>query len=143
MSTANKELLLRWFDEVWDKGRAEAIDEMLAGDARVHGIGPEPLDVDGFKKFHAGYCDAFPDVTVRVHDIVAEGDMVAGRWSAAATHTGNGLGFAATNRRAQFSGMVFMQVKDGKIVEGWNAFDQLGMLQQLGAVTLATGSPQG
>ena len=60
--------------------------------------------------------------------------MVAARWSGTGTHRGNSLGFAATNRPARFTGMVFVRIENGQIVEGWNLFNQLGMLEQLGMV---------
>jgi steroid delta-isomerase-like uncharacterized protein len=136
MSAENKALVRRWFEEVWNKGRADAIDEMLASHAVVHGLGSGVLGPTEFKAFHSAYRNAFPDVTIRVDDIVAEGDIVAARWSGTGTHRGGGLGFAATGRGIHFSGMVFVRVQNGRLVEGWNNFDQLGMLQQLEAVTL-------
>ena len=132
----NKTLVQRWFSEVWNEGRADAIDEMLADDAVVHGLGADLHGSAEFKHFHSAYRNAYPDVTIDVDDLVAEGDMVAVRWSAIGTHRGDGLGFPATGRRAQFTGMVFVRIKDGRLVEGWNNFDQLGMLQQLGIVSL-------
>ena len=134
MSSVNKALVVKWFEQVWNQGRADAIDDMMAPDAIVHGLGPASQSGDQFKVFHRTFRDAFPDITVRVDDLVAEGDLVAARWSAVATHRGNGLGFAATNRPAQFTGMVFVRVENGKLVEGWNSFDQLGMMAQLGMV---------
>jgi steroid delta-isomerase-like uncharacterized protein len=134
MSAENKALVQRWFDEVWSNGRAAAIDEMLAANAVVHGLGPEMVGPAQFKAFHAAYRDAFPDVTIRVEHMVAEGNFVAARWSGTGTHRGNGLGFAATNKPVRFSGMLFVRVENGRLAEGWNNFDQLGMLQQLGVV---------
>ncbi|HEU5257931.1 MAG TPA: ester cyclase [Vicinamibacterales bacterium] len=136
MSIENKTLVQRWFSEVWNEGRADAIDEMLADDAVIHGLGANLQGPAEFKRFHSGYRNAYPDVTIDVDDLVAEGDMVAVRWSARGTHRGDGLGFPATGKRAQFTGMVFVRIKAGKLVEGWNNFDQLGMLQQLGIVSL-------
>ena len=136
MSTENKALVRKWFEEVWSQGRADAIDTMLADNARIHGLGPGVQGPDEFKAFHAAYCNAFPDVTITVDDVIAEGDMVAARWSGRATHSGDGLGFAATGREAQFSGMTFARIQNGKLVEGWNNFDQLGMFHQLGVVNL-------
>jgi steroid delta-isomerase-like uncharacterized protein len=136
MSIENKTLVQRWFSEVWNEGRADAIDEMLADDAVIHGLGANLQGPAEFKRFHSAYRNAYPDVTIDVDDLVAEGDMVAVRWSAIGTHRGDGLGFPATGRRAQFTGMVFVRIKDGRLVEGWNNFDQLGMLQQLGIVSL-------
>jgi steroid delta-isomerase-like uncharacterized protein len=136
MSIENKTLVQRWFSEVWNEGRADAIDEMLADDAAVHGLGPDLHGPAEFKHFHSAYRNAYPDVTIHIDDLVAEDDMVAVRWSASGTHRGDGLGFPATGRRAQFTGMVFVRIKEGKLVEGWNNFDQLGMLLQLGIVSL-------
>ena len=136
MSNDNKTLVTMWFEEVWTKGRVEAIDEMMAPNCVVHGLGPQAQDIQAFKRFHAGYRNAFPDITITVDQTVAEGDLVAVRWSGAATHSGDGLGFRATNLPAKLSGMVFARIENGKLVEGWNNFDQLGMLQQLGVVAL-------
>lgn len=136
MSNENKALLHRWFDEVWNKGSVSAIDEMLATNAVVHGLGPDLRGPQGFKPFHSAYRNAFPDVTIRVDDVVAEGNLVAVRWSGTGTHRGEGLGFPATGKRVNFSGTVFARVEQGKLIEGWNIFNQLEMLQQLGVTNL-------
>lgn len=139
MSTEHKALVLRWFEEVWNKGRVEAIDEMMAANCVIHGLGPDLHGPDGFKPFHGSYRDAFPDVKLKVDDIVSEGGLVAARWSGTGTHRGSGLGFPQTGRTVSFTGMSFVRVEKGKIAEGWNNFDQLGMLQQLGVVNLPSG----
>ena len=137
MSAEHKDLVRRWFQEVWNKGSVTAIDEMLSADAVVHGLGPADLHgTAGFKTFHAAYRDAFPDVVIQIDELIDEGHIVAVRWSGTGTHRGAGLGFPATGKRAQFNGMTFVRVQHGKLVEGWNNFDQLGMLQQLGVVKL-------
>jgi steroid delta-isomerase-like uncharacterized protein len=133
MSAENKAIVTRWFDEVWNQGKAETIDKLLAPHAIVHGLGPAPLvGPAGFKAFHAAYRNAFPDVALQVDDLIAEGDRVVARWSGRGTHKGDGLGFAATNKPANFRGMTIVRVQNGQLVEGWNQFDQFGMLQQLG-----------
>jgi steroid delta-isomerase-like uncharacterized protein len=140
MSAENKALVRRWFEEVWNKGRASAIDELLAPDAVIHGLGPADLHGPaGFKRFHTAYREAFPDLKVQIEDIVAEGDIVAIRWSGTATHQGGGLGFAATNRPVRVRGMGFARAQNGKLLEGWNNFDELGILAQLGILDLRPG----
>src|SRR3990170_943704 len=129
MSAENKALLRRWFEEVWNKGRTAAIDEILATNAVVHGLGADLHGPAGFKAFHSAYRDAFPDVKLQIDDLIAERDTVAVRWSGTGTHRGEGLGFAATGRQVRFSGMTFARVEGGKLAEGWNSFDQLGMFQ--------------
>ena len=134
MSAENKALVARWFEEVWNKGRSDAIDEMFAADGVAHGLGPDVCGPDGFKAFHATFRQAFPDVRVSVDEMVADGDTVAYRLTAAGTHRGDGLGFAATGLPARFMVMGTARIANGKIVEGWNVLDQLGMLTQLGVV---------
>jgi steroid delta-isomerase-like uncharacterized protein len=136
MSVEDKALVRLWFEEVWNKGRAAAIDEMLADDAAIYGLGGDLRGPAGFKPFHTAYRDAFPDVSIQVHDVVAEGGIVAARWSGTGTHRGDGLGMKATGKVVRFQGMTFARTERGMIVEAWNVFDQLSMLQQLGAVSL-------
>jgi steroid delta-isomerase-like uncharacterized protein len=134
MSSDNKALIRQWFDEVWNTGRESAIDELMANGGLVHGLGEDLVGPAGFKPFHRAFRDAFPDMIVHLDQVIAEGDTVAARWTATGTHRGDGLGFAATGRPVSFTGMVFARIADGKLVEGWNSMDQLGMMQQLGIV---------
>jgi steroid delta-isomerase-like uncharacterized protein len=138
MNTEDKTLAHRWFEEVWNKGRADAIDEMMADDAVARGLtdvsGKELRGPTDFKPFFYSFRDAFPDIQVTVEETVSEGDMLAVRCSVRATHAGEGIGLAATNRPVAFTGMCMLRIKDGKIVEAWNNFDFMSMFQQLGAI---------
>jgi steroid delta-isomerase-like uncharacterized protein len=136
MSAQNKALVRRWFEQVWNKGRAETIDELLSDRSVVHGLGPDLHGPAGFKEFHTAYRDAFPDITVQIEHMIADDDLVAVHWTATGTHKGGGLGMAATGKPVKFSGMALVRVEGNKFVEGWNSLDQLGMLQQIGVVTL-------
>ncbi len=138
MSQENVALVRRWFEEVWNKGRAEAIDEMFAEDGVAHGLSDasgQPLrGTAGFHLFQRSFREAFPDIEVVVEDVIAEGDKVAALCSVQATHQGDTLGFAATNRPVEIGGMTFLRVRDGKIVEAWNNFDFMALFVQIGAV---------
>lgn len=138
MSTESKEVMRRWFEEVWNKGREEAIDELFAENGVAHGLsdesGSELRGPAGFKPFFHKFRSAFPDIQVLIEDAIAEGDEVAVRCSVRAKHTGEGLGLAATNQPIAITGMSIARVKDGKIVEAWNNFDFMGLFQQIGAI---------
>jgi steroid delta-isomerase-like uncharacterized protein len=136
MSAENKRLVRRWFEEVWNKGRSETVDELLAPDAVVHGLDGDLTGPAGFKPFQARYRSAFPDLKLTIEDEIAEGDRVAVRWTVTATHRGSTLGFPATGAGVRFTGMVFVRIAKGRIAEGWNNFDMVGMLQQLGKLTI-------
>ena len=135
---ANKALIRRWFEEVWNKGRADAITEMMSEDCVSHGLSEDadqPLrGASGFLPFHAKFREAFPNIEVVVEDIIAEGDKVAARCSVRGKHEGDTLGFIATDRMAEFDGIGIGRVKDGKFVETWNNFDFMTMYKQLGAI---------
>jgi steroid delta-isomerase-like uncharacterized protein len=131
---SNKAVMRRWFEEVWNKGRVEAIDEMLAPQGIAHGLGPDLHGPAEFKPFHAMFRGAFPDMKIQIGQIVAEGDLVSLQWTATGTHSGDHLGFPATGRQVQFSGMTIGRLDHQQIVEGWNSFDQLGLFVQLGVV---------
>ena len=134
----NKALIVRWFEEVWNKGRADAIAEMLAEDAVVHGLSEDaakPLrGPAGFLPFHSQFREAFPHVEVICEDTIAEGDKVVVRCSVRGKHEGDSLGFKATGTQAEFDGIAIVRVKDGKFVEAWNNFDFMKMYKQLGAI---------
>ena len=126
----------RWFEEVWNKGREEAIDEMFADEGIAHGLvdesGQELRGPTGFKPFFRKFRDAFPDIKVIIEDCICEGDKAAARCTVRAQHTGDSLGIAATNNAVEFDGLCIIQVKDGKIVEAWNNFDFARLNQQIG-----------
>lgn len=136
MLETNKKLIIRWFEEVWNSGRGEAIDEMLAKDAIVHGLSNdtgEPLrGSDAFRVFHQNFYNAFPDIVVTVDDTIAEGDLVVARCTVRGQHTGDSLGVAASNKPIMITGIAIVRVTDGKIVEAWNSFDFLTLNQQIG-----------
>lgn len=135
MSEANKAVIRRWFEEVWTNGRDSAIEEMLDANGKAYGLGPAPvIGPAGFRPFFQQFRGAFPDIKVTVDDIVAEGDTVAYRFTARAKHTGETLGIKSTQRPVQFTAMGFVKMKNGKITEAWNEFDQLGMMRQIGAI---------
>ncbi len=133
---ANKALIRRWFEEVWNKGRADAIGEMMAEDCVIHGLSEDgqPLDLAAFFSFHTTFREAFPAIQVVVEDVITEGDKVAARCSVRGKHQGDSLGFKATGATAEFDGIGLARVKDGRFVEVWNNFDFMKMYKQLGVM---------
>lgn len=138
MSQANKDLMRRWFEEVWNQGREEAIDEMMSEDIVVYGLSDEGDKVlrgpGAFKPFHQQFRSAFPGIEVVVEDVITEGDKLAARCSVRGRYEAASLGVEAKQQPTEFTGMVFVRVKDGKFVEVWNNFDFMTMYKQLGAI---------
>lgn len=129
------EIVRRWFREVWDEGREEAIDRLMAPHGIAHGLGSQPLKgPDEFKPLFRMFREALGDLQIDVDRTVVQGDMVAAHCRVVARHVGNGLGGAPSWRPVEFWGMTILRVKDDQIVEGWNTFDFLTMYQQMGWV---------
>lgn len=127
MTEPRRTLLHEWFDEVWNKGRAEAIDELFAEDGVAHGLvdaaGNELVGPAGYRPFFEAFKTAFPNLRVDVVDTICEGDKIVARCEVRGTHTGNALGMIASNRPVLFTGIAIVRVADGKIAEAWNNFD--------------------
>jgi steroid delta-isomerase-like uncharacterized protein len=141
MSAENKALSRRLVEEAFNAGRLDVIDEVVASDFVGHDPSlPEELrGPAGVRELIAGYRAAFPDIRITIEDQVAEGDLVVTRWSATGTHQGELLGMPATGKQATVTGVTIDRIVDGRIVESWDNWDTLGLMQQLGAVpALAT-----
>jgi steroid delta-isomerase-like uncharacterized protein len=125
-------IIHRWFEEVWNRGREDAIDEMMSEDTVTHGLEAEIRGPAAFKPFYRKFRAAFPDMRITVEDVLVDGDMIAARCSVTGTHTGPGLPVPAGGKPANFTGMCIARVKDGKLIEGWNNFDFLSLYRQIG-----------
>ena len=140
MAQEYKTLLHRWFEEVWNQGREDAIDEMFAKDGIINGLndpqGNPARSLEEYKGFFRAFRAAFPNIKVTVEDTVTEGDKIAARCTVKALHEGDGIGLAPTNMPVGFTGMTIVRLKNGKIAEAWNEFDFMKLYQQLGIVTL-------
>jgi steroid delta-isomerase-like uncharacterized protein len=139
---ANKALVRRFYEEVWDRGNLDVADEVFAPEYVRHdfrGGEPEPAAA-GQKNIAAAFRTAFPDLSFKVDFVFGEGDLVAGRWTATGTHLGPWTGVDATGRSMRFSGINVFRFADGKVVEIWNHRDDLGLMEQLGARVYAGAS---
>jgi steroid delta-isomerase-like uncharacterized protein len=121
----------RWFEEVWNQGRREAIAEMLPPDAVLHEGDDSMRGPDGFYPFFDRMRASFSDIHITVEQTIADGDMECYRWSCTMRHTGDGLGFPATGKVCKVTGMSMLRFAGGNVAEGWQNWDMLGLMQQL------------
>lgn len=137
MTGSHADFMRRWFDQVWNLGRAEAIEAMLAPNGRVHGLGEADAVATGpaeFRWFWTQFCEAFPTRRFTVEDVVESGDKVAVRWRARLIHGGDALGPAPTGKEVVVTGIAFAHVRDGQLQEGWNNWDSLELARQIEAL---------
>ena len=138
MSTEqNKATFRRFIEEVWNKGNLAVLDEIAAPDLDLHFM-PPGLEI--MKRFMMSYREAFPDVSITIEDLFAEGDRTVARLRMSGTHRGPYL--TPFKTLILPTGKTFsIQIIDiwrfnanGKWAECWSGFDRLGQLQQLGVI---------
>ncbi len=126
---------MRFVEEYQGKGDEGVLDELMDGSFVNHSPAPGlPADKEGVRMLFATLRGAMPDLRVDVHDMIAEGDIVATRKTFYGTQTGELFGQPPTNKEIAISVFDFVRIKGGKIVEHWNLVDNYGMMLQLGAI---------
>lgn len=140
----NKALVLRFYDEVWNRGNVDIAVEVFAEHYVRHDLRPTTAAPggEGQRTIAADFRRAFPDLRMSVDLVLAEGDLVAARWTTTGTHTGPWADVAPTGRTMTFSGVNVFRFSGGKVVELWNHRDDLGLMQQLGVPVFAGSVPR-
>jgi steroid delta-isomerase-like uncharacterized protein len=137
MSTErSKAIVDRLHKEVFQNGNLDVVDELVSSDYVSHQTDGDLGRKEEFKQHLPMYWAAFPDLEFTFEDTIAQGDTVASRFTITGTHEGKLMGIPPTGKEVRISGMVFERVENGKIVEAWPLRDDLGMLQQLGVVSM-------
>jgi steroid delta-isomerase-like uncharacterized protein len=133
----NKNLIRRFFDEMWNPWNFAKADELLAPDITFQGtLGPELKGRDAFRAYMRKVQAAFPDFHNTILEMTAENDRVVARTFYRGTHRGEIFGIAPTGKAISYAGAAFFRIADGKVIEGWVLGDLLSVLRQLGARSL-------
>ena len=130
-ATDPKRLVRSYFEEVLAERRLDRLDLLLDRDFRSHAPSGASIGRDEYRAAVAATLAAFPDLTVTVEQQIAEGDLVATRWTAEGTHSGALFGIERTDRRVRVSAMHVHRVHEGRFVEHWEVIDLHGLLTQL------------
>ena len=133
LSSDNKSVNYRWI-QAFNNCDWKTEQEIRTPNFRAVLSGsPEPLDFDAWSGFLTGFAVAFPDAKITIEDSITEGDLVATRWTLAGTHKAEFQGISPTGRTVRFNGIEYNRIVSGHIAEHWSMFDNLALLQQLGA----------
>jgi steroid delta-isomerase-like uncharacterized protein len=130
----NKAIVHRFLEQVLNQHNVAAAASICSPDLSWHG-GPmgEEHNLSRFQDRLRSIFRSFPDLTVEVHDIIAEGDRVAVRLTMRGTQLGEFSGMPPTGRRIVSSAMNSYRINDNRIVEEWWQHDLLGLMTQLDA----------
>ena len=140
MSAENEVVVRRFIEECLNQRNPELVDELFSADYVNNAATPDiSPNLEGYKQRIAYMLKGFPDLHCKIEDLFSSGDRVAMRLAASGTHEADSMGLRATGVRAVWTAIAIYQVVDGRIVQRWENRDDLGLMQQLGAVTMQKG----
>jgi predicted ester cyclase len=135
MSTdRNKDVVRRLFEEAFNRGNLDVIDELIDPELVYHLPDDDIRGLEGARQLVIALRATFPDFHVSAKDVLAEEDKVVIRFTDSGTYEGNEFGAAATGKRVAWTGVDIFRIADGKIIEGWGVSDSLGLMRQLGVL---------
>jgi steroid delta-isomerase-like uncharacterized protein len=129
----NKAIARRVFQEVLSQGNLATADDLVASDVVIRNP-EERRGLETWKRGFGAFRDAFPDARFTPDEILATDDKVVIRWTMRGTHRGEYAGAAPTGKQVTSWGISVYRIANGKVVEAWVGSDDLGLLQQIGAV---------
>lgn len=135
MSENIKTKFHRIVDEAWNKGNLDTLDELHSPEyTEHHAPFPDVIGLDAFKQMVAGARATYPDFHITIHELIHEGDKLAARWSWTGTHLGatRQLSIPPSGKQITLTGSHILHIEGGKLIEGWQFADNLGLLQQFG-----------
>ncbi len=139
VSEENKSIIRRFYQEVFNNGNVALADEFYAPDAELHipGLPEDPFGPEPVKRLFSMIRTSFPDIRVTIEDLVAESDKVVASVTFRGPHQGEFQGLSPKMRLVTWARIDIFRLFVGKIVEQWADRDDLGLMEQLGVVSLA------
>jgi steroid delta-isomerase-like uncharacterized protein len=112
-----------------------AFEAYFSPELTDHALPPGlPSGLEGRKMFGSALVAAFPDLHVEVEDLVTDGGKVVTRYSVHGTHKAELMGIPPTGRQVSIGGIAIDRFENGRSIEHWEYYDQMGMMQQLGVI---------
>jgi steroid delta-isomerase-like uncharacterized protein len=135
MSTDAKDSSRRFYEEIINQKNLDAIDRFCAADFVDHNPPPgEKGSLEATKQQFLELAAAFPDLRMIIQDQIAEGDMVVNRLLMRGTHKGEYMGIPGSGKTVEIGGIDILRMVNGKAAERWGYFDDVRLMQQLGAM---------
>jgi steroid delta-isomerase-like uncharacterized protein len=136
MSQQHEAIVRRLFDEVWNQGKLERITAIVTADFVNHDPTEPARGPEGLKKIVSKYRQAFPDTRLEIDELISTDQRVVARFRFSGTHRGMLDAISPTGRRCNGSGIAIYGFRGNQIHEAFTNWDALGLMQQLGVVTL-------
>ena len=121
--------------EIYNEGNLALVDELYDPEYVGHYYAlPEDIGgLDALKKVVSFYRNAYPDdYNMMIDEMIVKGDKIVSRWTMTGTNTGPRGDVPPTGKKVRMSGIIISRITNGKIVEDWNVYNLLDVMQQLG-----------
>jgi len=136
MAATNKELVKKFYQEVWNERKAQCVEKYLSPSHAL--VDPNATDTktgpEAYKTVLARFLRAFSNLKFEVQEMVSEKDKVVASWMITGVHSGEYNGLAPTNKKITVEGISIHQIADGKIMDTYSVWDTLGLMKKVGAV---------
>lgn len=137
MIDETRAMICKKIEEFWNKGNPALLPELFDTNyVHFDPNNPEVHDLESYTNWFSSIHAAFPDFQISINDTIVEGDKLVLRWTARGTHTGVYMGIPPSGQHITFTGLNVYSISDGKIAEAWFNYDAIGMMQQLGAMSV-------
>ena len=135
MSSANKEIIRAFIEEVLNQGRLERANDLVKEDfVELDPLPGQQPGREGLKAILWQFHQAFPDMHWSIEEMVAEDDKVVTRFVWTGTHRDTFLGIPATGNSVEVKGVVIDHLENGQMAESRILMDTMGLMVQLGVV---------
>src|SRR5260370_29564975 len=150
MSTENKSIVRRLYEEAWNERKLDVVDELISPSHALHDptVSGSHLGPDAYKQQVVRFTKAFPDLHFAIEDIVSEKDKLVVSWMISGTHKAEYEGIPPTDTNISVDGIPISYIANGKILDSYVSWDALGLMRQLGHApplgkTIVAGTPPG
>ena len=150
MSTENKSIVQRLYEEVWNERKLDVVDELISPSHALHdpNVSGSQIGPEAYKQRVTQLTTAFPDLHFAIEDMVSENDKLVVSWVISGIHKGEYEGISPTDKKISVEGITIHQIANEKILDSYASWDALGLLRQLGHApplgkTVLAGGPHG
>ncbi len=132
---ANIKMYTQVWDEIMNKGKIELFnDSNFTKDVRFHMKPADVVGIDSARAFYSNFLTGFSNIKFTMVDVFGQGEKLVKHWNFKGTHTGDFFGIPATGKAVDLDGSTIVKMREGKIAEEQDFYDNMDFMQQLGLV---------
>lgn len=132
---ANIKMYTGVWDTIMNQGKLELFNENnFTKDVLFHSAPQNIVGIDSARAYYANYLTGFSKIEFKINDVFGQGDKIVKHWTFKGVHTGVFFAIPATNKPVTVEGATLVKMREGKIAEEQDFFDNLEFMQQLGLI---------